>query len=148
GARGQALSPPKPPADWEPHAPPRRIFAPARPPELRPAGRRQKTPRPGALTRPERRAELLHRFFHHELQAAELLAAAILAFPAAPRAFRRGLLAIAQDELRHVALYRQRLIELGHPPGSFPINDWFWSRVPSAESPAEFLATLGIGLEG
>jgi uncharacterized ferritin-like protein (DUF455 family) len=28
------------------------------------------------------------------------------------------------------------------------VNDWFWTRVPQVESPAAFVATLGIGFEG
>jgi uncharacterized ferritin-like protein (DUF455 family) len=91
---------------------------------------------------------VLHRFFHHELQAAELMCWALLAFPNTPAAFRRGLLAIAQDEIRHLQLYAAHLATLGAPPGSYPVNDWFWSRLPAARSPQMFLATLGVGLEG
>lgn len=142
------LAPPEPPAVFEAAPVARWIEAPGRPPELVQQQGKVKTPRPGALKNPAKRAQVLHAFLHHELQAAELSCWAILAFPGTPRSFRRGLLKIARDELRHMALYRRHLVELGHPPGSFPINDWFWSRVPLTRTPAQFVATLGIGFEG
>src|SRR5262249_14410247 len=50
-----------------------RIAAPGRPPELRPARRGERTPRRKTLEDPQYRARALHAFFHHELQAAELM---------------------------------------------------------------------------
>ncbi len=140
--------PPCPSRVAEDDAPVRRIERPGRPPELVANDRRFKTPRPGALKVPERRAELLHTFLHHELQAAELMCWAILAFPEAPRAFKVGLAAIARDEVRHMALYREAIESYGQRVGAFPVNDWFWERVPRATSAASFVATLGIGFEG
>jgi uncharacterized ferritin-like protein (DUF455 family) len=91
---------------------------------------------------------MAHTFLHHELQAAELMAWAVLAFPDTPLAFRRGQLAILDDEVRHMQLYRAYLEELGFAFGAFPVRDWFWERVPRAETPAQFVAVLGIGFEG
>lgn len=121
------------------------MTAPGRPPELVPRDERRKTPKD--LRDPAKRAYVLHTFLHHELQAAELMAWAILKFPSTPSAFRRGLLGIAQDELRHLNLYAAHLETLGHPYGSFEVNDWFWKRVPCA-TPVEFVARMGIGFEG
>jgi uncharacterized ferritin-like protein (DUF455 family) len=73
---------------------------------------------------------------------------AILAFPDTPRAFKAGLAGIARDEVRHMALYREAIVSCGHDVGGFPVNDWFWERVPRATSAASFVATLGIGFEG
>jgi len=126
-----------------------RLSAPGRPPELRVASGRTRLPTSAASLRdPRRRAQLLHVFFHHELQAAELMCWAILAFPDAPPAFRRGLAAIAEDEARHARMYADAIGRLGARVGDFEVNDWFWSRVPRAETPAAFVATLGIGFEG
>jgi uncharacterized ferritin-like protein (DUF455 family) len=142
------LAPPSTPRHGEDDAPVRRIERPGRPAELVANDRRFKTPRPGALKVAERRAELLHTFLHHELQAAELMCWAILAFPDTPRAFKVGLAAIARDEVRHMALYREAIESYGQRVGGFPVNDWFWERVPRAMSAASFVATLGIGFEG
>jgi uncharacterized ferritin-like protein (DUF455 family) len=126
---------------------PLRLASPGRPRALRPAARRHKTPGAGALRDPRRRAELLHTFLHHELQAAELMCWAVLAFPEAPAAFKRGLCAICEDEIRHMRLYAAHVEALGCAVGDFPVNDWFWSRVPAAQAPAAFLAAMGLGFE-
>jgi len=109
--------------------------------------RAPKAPRPGALVRPEERARLLHTFWHHELQAAELFARALLAWPESPEAFRRGLVEILFEELSHMALYEREVQRLGFGIGDFPVRDWFWERVPTAPGPAGFLAMVGLGLE-
>ncbi|WP_438018452.1 DUF455 family protein [Sorangium sp. So ce315] len=145
------LAPPPVPSAWESDAappPPRRIARPGRPAALRVSARAQKSPGPEALRNPARRAQLFHAFLHHELQAAELMAWALLAFPETPRAFRRGLVRIALDEVRHMQLYARYLAAIGHRFGDFPVRDWFWSRVPAAASPAQFVAVMGMGLEG
>lgn len=137
------LHPPPPPSAWSGEGVV--LTGPGRPPELVQRNMKRKTPRD--LKTPAKRAELLHRFLHHELQAAELMAWALLAFPSSPQSFRRGLLGICRDEIRHMNLYAEHIAALGHPFGSFEINDWFWSRVP-CEKPVEFVARLGIGFEG
>jgi uncharacterized ferritin-like protein (DUF455 family) len=76
------------------------------------------------------------------------MAWAILAFPDAPEPFRRGLLGIARDEIRHLGFYEAALQELGFEVGAFPVRDWFWDRVPSSATPLQFVATFGMGLEG
>lgn len=140
----EKLDPGTPPSTFA-SGPALRIDAPGRPPELAP--RTEKRKRPRDLTVPIKRAEVIHTFFHHELQAAELMAWAILTFPDSPLSFRKGLLGICRDELRHLNLYAVHLEALGHPVGSFPVNDWFWSRVP-CDSPVEFVARMAIGFEG
>lgn len=145
------LAPPEPPlapGAWESSPPPRRIERPGRPPELKVASHSGKTPGPDAIRDPKKRAQLVHTFLHHELQAAELMAWALLAFPETPRAFRQGLVKIALDEVRHMKMYRDYLASIGHRPGDFPVRDWFWERVPKCPSPAHFVAVLGMGLEG
>ena len=90
---------------------------------------------------------MLHTFLHHELQAAELMCWAVLAFPDTPGSFRRGLLAICQDEIRHMRMYGAHIRALGHALGEFPVRDWFWERAPAAQSALEFIALMGLGFE-
>jgi uncharacterized ferritin-like protein (DUF455 family) len=99
------------------------------------------------LAAPSGRARALHTFFHHELQAAELMAWALLAFPETPREFRAGLVKIALDEIRHMHLYAKQITRLGFAIGSFTVRDWFWERVPACEDAAAFVATMGLGVE-
>ena len=142
------LAPPTAPERTEDRAPPRRVLAPTRPLSLTVSPRAERTPSANALRNPTQRARLLHVFVHHELQAAELMAWALLAFPDAPAAFRRGLVTVFEDEVRHMALYREHMRALGHDFGAWPVRDWFWQRVPAAETPAHFVAVMGMGLEG
>ncbi len=139
------LAPPRPPTAVCEGLPTLRIEAPGRPPELVPTDRAK---RPRSLRDPRKRAALLHTFFHHELQAAELMCWAVLAFPETPAAFKRGLVAIAGDEIRHMNLYAEHIARLGCAIGDFPVRDWFWSRIPRVSSASEFVATMGIGFEG
>ncbi len=129
---------------------PLRIERPGRPPELRLLARAEKMPRRGALAHAHKRAELFHTFAHHELQAAELMAWALLAFPDTPRAFRVGLLGILDDELRHLAAYlgADVMHATGVRFGDHPVRDWFWDRVPLAATEAHFVAVMGMGFEG
>jgi uncharacterized ferritin-like protein (DUF455 family) len=142
------LAPPPRPSAWEDAPPARRIDRPGRPPELVLLARTPKTPRPGALRDPARRAQLLHTFLHHELQAAELMAWALLAFPDAPAELRRGLLRILDDEVRHAGLYATHLARLGSHVGAFGVRDWLFERVSSVRDPVSFVAVMGVGFEG
>ena len=137
-----------PPTRFDETFAPRRIDRPGRPRELVVTDASPKSPGPEALRAPDKRARVLHTFFHHELQAAELMAWAALAFSDAPPVFRKGLAHIARDEIRHMHLYRDHLAVLGFSYGDFPVRDWFWQRVPSAPTAAHFVATLGVGFEG
>ena len=143
-----APSDPRRTASWERGAPARRPAAPGRPPELRVVARAAKRPGAGALRTPAGRARLAHLCLHHELQAAELFAWALLAFPDAPRAFRRGLVALALEEARHARAYAAHVERLGFAVGDFGVRDWLWQRVTGAATPVEFTALLGLGFEG
>src|SRR5687767_14378169 len=108
----QKLAPPPPPEAWANPAEPLVLANPGRPVEMVARHGKKKTPK---VQLPARRAEVIHTFLHHELQAAELMAWAILAFPSTPGAMRRGLLSICRDEIRHLQMYQDHLLTLGHP---------------------------------
>ncbi len=142
------LHPPEPPWQFRARPQPERLARPGRPAELRPAKRAERKPKPDALNDPRYRARALHAFFHHELQAAELMCWAILAFPDAELAFRRDLLRVCRDEIRHMNLYRAQIEALAFRIGDFAVRDWFWKRVPSCVDKVSFVALMGMGLEG
>jgi uncharacterized ferritin-like protein (DUF455 family) len=141
------LAPPPPPKLFRRGPTPLRIGEPGRPRELRPARRGERTPKQEALDDPHYRARTLHAFLHHELQAAELMCWALLAFSDAEPEFRRGLLGICLDEIRHMALYADHIRALGQRVGDFGVRDWFWKRVPSCQTKVDFVAVMGMGLE-
>src|SRR5262245_55171205 len=90
------------------------IGAPGRPANLAIASARDvKVPPIAGMRDRAQRARILHALANHELQAIELFAWALLAYPTAPVAFRRGLVAILADEQRHFALYVDRMAALG-----------------------------------
>lgn len=140
----QKLDPGEPPSVWEESPPERRLMAPGRPSDLRVVDRAEKT---RGLAAPLGRARAMHTFLHHELQAAELMAWALLAFPKTALSFRKGLLRILLDETRHMRMYAARIEQLGHRVGEFNVRDWFWLRVPACPDPASFCAVMGLGLE-
>ncbi len=140
--------PPESPSRFEGGVVGLRLSRPGRPAALKVVMKAPRSLRERDLCHPRWRARQVHTFLHHELQAAELMCWAILAFPDTPTAFRHGLLAIALDEIRHLAMYRGHLEVLGFHYGDFNVRDWFWQRVPQVTTPAQFVAVMGIGLEG
>ncbi len=141
------LAPPAAPSSFRADAKPLRLSAPGRPAVFRAARRGERTPKLEALKEPHYRARALHAFFHHELQAAELMCWAILAFADAEVEFRRGLLSVCLDEIRHMNLYREHIASLGSSIGDFGVRDWFWKRVPTCPTKLGFVAVMGMGLE-
>lgn len=137
-----APPPPATPASSE--ITPVRLHTPGRPAGLRLNARAEKV---RGLRAPLGRARALHTFLHHELQAAELMAWALLAFPSMPASFREGLARIALDEARHMRMYAEQIERLGHEVGEFAVRDWFWTRIPSCPDAASFVAVMGLGLE-
>jgi uncharacterized ferritin-like protein (DUF455 family) len=141
------LAPPAVPAQFRSGALPLRLTAPGRPSEFRTARRGERTPKLEALREPHYRARALHAFFHHELQAAELMCWAILAFADAEPEFKKGLLGICLDEIRHMNLYREHIEALGCKIGDFGVRDWFWKRVPACQTKLAFVSVMGMGFE-
>ena len=140
-------APPAPPETWENPAFSRDVRPVERPAELVLSERASATPRPAALVDARARAQLLHTFWFHELQAAELMCWALLRFNDAEPEFRRGLVRIWRDEVRHMGLYAEHIRALGFTLGAFPVRDWFWQRVPACSTKIMFVALLGMGLE-
>ncbi len=132
----------------DPSAPPLRLAGPGRAPRLalRP-GREARTPPLAGMADPEQRARILHAFANHELQAVELFAWALLAFPVAPPAFRRGLLETLVDEQRHLQLYLERLAAHGRAFGDFPLSGYFWGKLEHLRTPLDFVCAMGLTFE-
>ena len=93
------------------------------------------------------RVRIIHALANHELQAVELFAWAVLAFPAAPAPFRRGLVAILADEQRHLILYRDRLRAHGADFGDYPVTGHFWNQLEALSTPIGFLCAMGLTFE-
>jgi len=122
-----------------------RAEKPGRPPHLR--FQAVAVPSIEGMPDPAQRPRILHALANHELQAAELFAWALLAFPEAPAEFRRGLLRILGDEQRHTRMYIARVEEAGARFGDFPVNGYFWGKIEAITSPLRFLCAMSLTFE-
>jgi len=137
-----------PPLTDEEPGPPLVLDAPGRPENLRiVTGRSVKVPKLGGMADRAQRARILHAFANHELQAVELFAWALLAFPDAPDSFRRGLLAIVTEEQHHTRMYVERIEALGTRFGAYPVNGYFWGKISTLTTPSQFLCALSLTFE-
>jgi uncharacterized ferritin-like protein (DUF455 family) len=128
---------------WRPEVP-------ARPANLQFAARRQapNMPKPGAFGDPLKRAVAHHIMANHELQACEVMAFVLTAFPEAPPAFRWGLAKIMDDEQRHTRMHMQRSADLGIPFGELPVNCYIWKKALDYTCVLDYLAGLPLTFEG
>ena len=121
---------------------------PARDPDLEMASGAGPLPRPGALTSPRARALCLARFAHHELQAVELFAWALLRWPDVPGELAVGWLRILGDEQRHTRAYLARVEDQGFRFADFaPHSDYLWKNADVIDRPEAFLAAVGLTFE-
>jgi len=111
------------------------------------AGGEVRVPPASAWKDVAQRVRVLHALANHELQAAELFAWALLAFPDAPDAMRRGWLFILADEQRHCALYVERLAAHGARFGAFPVSGHFWRKTKDLATPLQFVCAMGLTFE-
>ncbi len=123
-------------------------LAPARSESLaiRPAKQARVPPLAG-LADPSQRARIVHALANHELQAIELFAWALLAYPDAPDDFRRGLVSTLVDEQRHFVLYQECLAEQGVSFGDLAVSGYFWNKVALLSSPAHFVCAMCLTFE-
>jgi len=150
GALADKLRPPGALDDDEPR-PPLVIDAPSRAASLAMNDGSERLPKLSQLTDPAARISCLQRFAHHELQAVELFAWALLAFPAMPSGLRRGLLITLVEEQSHLQLYLDRLAAHGATLEGAALSDYFWQHAhalaASPDGPLAFLATMGLTFE-
>ena len=93
------------------------------------------------------RPRILHALANHEFQAAELFAWTLLSFPDAPAEFRRGILAILQDEQRHTRMYIARVEAHGMRFGDEPVSGYFWNKIDTIQSPLDFICAMSLTFE-
>ncbi len=95
----------------------------------------------------DKRAVCLHRFAGHELLAVEIMAYALLAFPEAPKGFRKGVAHTLREEQEHVRLYVQRLNAFGLQFGDLPLYRHFWSCTPYLKDPVQYVSVMSLTFE-
>lgn len=127
-----------------------RAERPARPAALRFAGRKQAPPMPPlrSFVQPAKRALAHHIMANHELQALEVMAFTLCAFPDAPAEFRRGMADVMADEQRHTRMHIERAAVLGLEFGAVPVNGYFWEKAQDFATVLDYLAGLPLTFEG
>lgn len=125
------------------------ISEPCRSPELRfhKHSRKDRLPSLPDLAKSDKRAVCLHRFAGHELLAVEIMAYALLAFPEAPKNFRKGLSHTLKEEQEHVRLYIERLRQMGIQFGELPLYRHFWSYVHYLTTPLKYVSMMSLTFE-
>jgi uncharacterized ferritin-like protein (DUF455 family) len=122
---------------------------PARPTNLQFAAPRRSPPmaRGKALRDEGKRAVAHHIMANHELQALEVMAWTLCAFPEAPGEFRSGLGWVMQEEQRHTRMHVERARKLGLEFGDIPVNCYIWKKAMEFQSPLDYLAGLPLVFE-
>lgn len=122
---------------------------PNRPPEMKFSWRTREEKLPPFQEHhdPDKRAICLHRFAGHELLAVEIMAYALLAFPEAPKTFRKGLAHTLKEEQGHVRLYMNRMEQLGLRFGDLPLYKHFWKHTPHITSPLHYVSMMSLTFE-
>ena len=111
---------------------------------------KKKFPKAGSLHLDNKKAQALHFFANHELQAIEMMAAAILLFPSKTNEdheFNLGLMRTIQDERKHFLLYQNRFNELGYEFGDFGVGNFFWKQLPNINTKSQFYSFIALTLE-
>ncbi|MDP1796481.1 MAG: DUF455 family protein [Planctomycetaceae bacterium] len=105
-------------------------------------------PSPNTFEDPQRRGIAHHIMANHELQALEVMAAQLLAYPEAPTDFRLGMARVMEDEQRHTRMHTERGESLGVPFGSRAVNSYIWRKSLEFRNILDYLAGLPLTFEG
>lgn len=129
---------------------PHRAELPGRPAHLQFGERRTAPAMPSAqgLKDPAKRGIAHHIMANHELQALEVMAWTLLAFPEAPAEFRSGMVAVMRDEQRHTRMHVERAARLGVRFGDYPVNCYIWKKAMAFGNVLDYLAGLPLVFEG
>ena len=75
------------------------------------------------------------------------MALALLKFPDAPDAFRKGLLHTLQEEQEHTRLYLDRMAATGTSFGDHSLSTMIWDHIANMESPLDYVSRLSLTFE-
>jgi uncharacterized ferritin-like protein (DUF455 family) len=105
-------------------------------------------PHPSTFQVAGKRAIAHHILANHELQALEVMAWVLLAFPDAPTEFRLGLAEVMADEQRHTRMHADHAAALGIRFGELPVNCYIWKKSQEFQSVLDYLAGIPLTFEG
>lgn len=128
------------------------LSCPGRSSEIKFSNQKIKFPKVNGFRDKEVRAKALAFFANHELEAIEMMCAAIIKFgDQVPKdefaKISRGIVSSIRDEQRHLKLYLRRIHDFGCSIGQYPLNDFFWKQFSKINSFDDFFALMSLTLE-
>lgn len=111
-----------------------------------------KFPKIDGFKDPRVRAKALAFFANHELEAIEMMCAAIIKFGSMVSAIEfskisRGIVSSIKDEQKHLSLYIGRIEELNSSISEYSLNDFFWKQFHKLDSFDAFFSLMSLTLE-
>jgi uncharacterized ferritin-like protein (DUF455 family) len=125
-------------------------FSPGRSKQIEFSEQQIKFPRKNSFVDRIQRGKALHFFANHELQAIEMMTAAILRFPQFFREYPKHLIAqlnAIKDEQRHFNLYLAAMKDRGVTFGDFPLSGFFWRSFYEVKNISEYFSLLPLTFE-
>ena len=128
------------------------LIKPSRPGNLDPSDQKIKFPKVAGFHDQKVRAQALSFFANHELEAIEMMCAALIKFGEHVKRdefqkISRGMISSIKDEQKHLRLYMSRIEDFGCSFGDFPVNDFFWKQFDKLESLSDFFSLMSLTLE-
>ena len=113
---------------------------------------KNKFPKVSHFADPVNRAKAIAFFANHELEAIEMMCAAIIKFGKhkSEHEFEkivRGIVSSISDEQRHLLMYLNRIRDLGFSPDDYQVNDFFWKQFKKIKCFDEFFSMMSLTFE-
>lgn len=128
------------------------LSTPGRSKDISFSSKKIKFPKKIHLKEESNRAKALAFFANHELEAIEMMCAALIKFGGSINddefyKLSRGVVSSIKDEQRHLSLYLNRLHDFGKSISDYPLNDFFWKQFESIESFDDFFSLMSLTFE-
>lgn len=128
------------------------VVTPGRSDSIKFSDKKIKFPKVSSFTDPYNRAKAIAFFANHELEAIEMMCAAIIKFGKTIEAkefekVSRGIWSSIKDEQKHLKMYLKRLEEFGFKLSDFSLNDFFWKQFENLTSFDDFFSLMALTFE-
>jgi len=120
--------------------------------EIKFSTKKTKFPKVSNFKDPYNRAKAIAFFANHELEAIEMMCAAIIKFgdqvkPCDFEKISKGIVSSVCDEQKHLKMYLSRLQDFGYGLDDFSLNDFFWKQFGGMKSFDDFFSLMALTFE-
>ena len=128
------------------------LSSPGRSSEIRFSTAKIKFPKVSSFTEKPNRAKAIAFFANHELEAIEMMCAALIKFGSMVSEddfskISRGIVSSIKDEQKHLKMYLDRLQELGSEIKNHDLNDFFWKQFKNIKNFDGFFSLMSLTFE-